>query len=99
MRGVITWDDIKLGFEATAHLPADTFKEPLETIETVMDPLYRKKAINSLLGVWSVDEHYTHVVTTQMDKEALNYTGKVITREAPCGLYDVIYRQDNVTTS
>ena len=64
MRGVITWDDIKLGYDATAHLPADTFKEPLETIEKVMDPLYRKKAINSLLGVWSVDEHYTHVVTT-----------------------------------
>ncbi|MDA8584279.1 hypothetical protein N9L68_08580 [bacterium] len=27
MRGIITWDDIKLGFEATTHLPADTFKE------------------------------------------------------------------------
>jgi len=99
MRGIVTWDDIQLGFDATAHLPANTFKQPLETIEEVMDPLYRKKAINSLLGVWSVDGHYTHVVTTQQDKEALNYQGKVIVRELPCGLYDVIYRQENVTTS
>ena len=70
MRGVITWDEIKSGFDATAHLPADTFKEPLETIEKVMDPLYRTTAIDSMLGVSSVDAHYTHVLITQMDKES-----------------------------
>ena len=49
--GIITWDDIKLGSQATAHLPADTFEEPLEMIEKVMDPLYRKETINAMLGV------------------------------------------------
>lgn len=97
--GMVTWDDIKLGFQATAHLPADTFKEPLEMIEKVMDPFYTKESINSMLGVWSVDDHYTHVVATQQDKEALNYQGQVITREPPCGIFDVTYRQENVTTT
>ena len=52
-----------------------------------------------MLGVWSAYDNFVYVVTTPHDKEALNYQGKVITREAPCGLYDVIYRQENVTTS
>ena len=82
MMGIIIWNDIKLGFDATAHLPADTFKEPLEIIEKVMDPLYRKKAINAMLGVWSVDDHYTHVVATQQDQVALNYQREVICRAA-----------------
>ena len=45
---IVTWDDIKLGFQATAQLSDDTFKESLGVIEQVMDPLYRKKAINAM---------------------------------------------------
>ena len=55
MRGIVTWNDIKLGLNDTAHLPADAFKEPLARIEESIAPMFAKKAINSLLGTWTVD--------------------------------------------
>ena len=61
-REIITWKNIKLTYTATAHLPPDFFKAPLDEIERTIDPELAKKAINSLLGVWSVDRHYTYVV-------------------------------------
>ena len=97
MRGVITWNDVKLGLTATAHLPPDTFQEPLDEIENIMSPEFAKKAINSLLGIWTVDSHHSYVVATQHDNHAMSHGGKVMTREAPGGMYDIIYQQETMT--
>ena len=97
MRGVATRSDLKLRFDATARLPADVFKNPLDEIEAAMAPEFRKQAVNSLLGIWSVDRHYKHVVSTQQDKESIAFNGQILTREAPGGLHDVIYRQQSIT--
>lgn len=76
MRGVITWNDVKFGLTATAHLPPNTFQEPQDQIEKIMNPEFAKKAINSLLGIWTVDTHYSYVVATQHDKHAMNHGGR-----------------------
>ena len=61
-----------------------------------MDPDVRKKGINALLGIWSIDTHTTHIVTTQFDKYDVHFTGKVTTRDAPGGMHDLIYTQLSV---
>ena len=59
-----------------------------------MSPEFAKKAINSLLGIWTVDNNYHYVVATQHDKHAMHHGGEVMTREAPGGMYNIIYQQD-----
>ena len=55
---VCTWDDIKLTYSATAHLPPDFFVAPIATIEATTGEL-GKHAINGLLGLWGIDQHYS----------------------------------------
>jgi hypothetical protein len=49
--------------------------------------------------VWSVDKHYNYIVSTGRDDWSINYGGRVMTREAPGGGTDVIYRQETMVTS
>ena len=73
--------EIKRGFTATAHLPPDFFKCPLDQLENTIDPELAKKAVNSLLGVWSVDRHYTYTVVTQYNGYSFPFDGNVIVRD------------------
>ena len=58
------WDSVKWTYSATAHLPADFFREPIAEIESTI-PELAKQATNSLLGLWGIDSHYSWHVTTQ----------------------------------
>ena len=77
---IVTWSNINITDSATAHLPADFFKSPLDNIERTIDPELAKKAINSILGVWSVDRHYTYMVATQYNSNRFPFDGKVMVR-------------------
>ncbi len=58
---VLTWEDISHTLTATAHLPAGLLTAPLRQMEEAWDgdPL-AKLAVNSLIGLWAVDQHYSH---------------------------------------
>ena len=47
---------------ATAHLPASILAEPLRTMEAAWgeDEVLAKLAVNSLIGLWAIDECYSH---------------------------------------
>ena len=96
---IITWRDLKLGSNATAHLSPDVFKEPLNKIEEVINSELAKKAVNSLLGIWSIDYHYAYMVVTQHNDSSLPYQGQVLTRDAPGGMKDILYRQETIMAS
>ena len=98
MRGIINWNDVKLGLDATAHLQPDIFRQPLEQIQETIHHDFRKKAINALLGIWSIDKRGTHIVTTQFDKYDVLYNGQITTRDAPGGMFDLIYAQEQSST-
>ena len=86
------WDDIKLVFTSSAHLPPDFFVTPIATIEATSGKL-AKQATNGLLGLWGIDSHYSWVVSTQSDEYfELPHKDKVLTRKAPGGV-DKCYRQ------
>ena len=89
-RQVVRLTDTKRYITATAHLPPDFFKGPLDALEETIDPELAKKAVNSLLGVWSVDRHYTYVVATQYNSSSFPFDGKVMVRDAT-GLRDSCY--------
>ena len=56
--------DIKYRLNATAHLPLDSLREPLEVIEACWgDPTNTKLAANSLLGLW-VRKRISYNITT-----------------------------------
>ena len=42
--------DLGLGIRASAHLPHDVFRAPLDAIEEALPPKLRKIAINSWIG-------------------------------------------------
>ncbi len=60
--GVIDWGDITHVLNATAHLPASILAEPLRTMEAAWcgDEVHAKLAVNSLIGLWAIDECYSH---------------------------------------
>lgn len=55
---VITWEDITHTLTATAHLPAGILAEPLEKMEAAWDGdrTLAKTSVNSLIGLWAIDE-------------------------------------------
>ena len=82
----VKWEDIKYTYTATAHLPADFFREPIAEIEASI-PELAKEAVNSLLGLWSLDEHTSWMVATQQDEYlVLPHDDKVLIRPAPGGV-------------
>jgi hypothetical protein len=58
--GVVSWADISHVFSATAHYPCDLLAAPLREMETAWEgsPL-AKLAVNSLIGLLSIDETRT----------------------------------------
>ena len=63
---VITWDDISHTLTATAHLPANILAEPLERMEQAWldNSVLAKLSVNSLIGLWAIDEASTLKVQT-----------------------------------
>ncbi len=47
----VAWRDIKWTYTATAHLPADFFREPLAKIERTIAPELVNPATSSRLGL------------------------------------------------
>jgi hypothetical protein len=56
--GVIAWEDVSHTLTATAHLPAGLLAEPLEKMEHAWngDATLGKLSVNSLIGLWCIDE-------------------------------------------
>ena len=97
-KGQCTWDDIKLTYSSTAHLPPDFFVQPIATIEATTGEL-AKQATNGLLGLWGIDAHYSWMVSTQADEYfALPHKDKVMIRKAPGGV-DVAYAGKHYCTA
>ena len=80
--GQATRDDIKLTCSSTAHLDPNFFVQPIGTIDATTGEL-AKQAVNGLLGLWGIDNHFSWVVSTQADEYfALLHKDKVMTRKA-----------------
>ena len=59
--GVICWQDISHRIIAQGHLPADVLKKPLERMEEAWGDIgLGKQSINSMIGVWMLDECYSY---------------------------------------
>ncbi len=58
--GVITWTDIPWKLTATGRLPHDVFRKPLETMEKAWDNGLGKQAVNSMIGLWCLDESFAY---------------------------------------
>ncbi len=56
--GVLTWDSLSHTLTATAHLPAGLLSEPLRVMEEAWDGdlTLAKLSVNSLIGLWAIDE-------------------------------------------
>ena len=64
---VISWSDISHTLTATAHLPAGLLAEPLEAMERAWqsdESTLAKLSVNSLIGLWAIDEATTLKVRT-----------------------------------
>jgi len=60
---VICWEDISHTLTASANLSADLFVKPLEQMEEAWEgSVHAKRAVNSLIGLWCLDEVYSHKV-------------------------------------
>ena len=60
-KGIISWDHILFGINASAHLPPNTLRGPLETMENAWPDTdigrdLKKKSINSMLGLMCIEE-------------------------------------------
>ena len=66
--GVLTWDDIPYGINATCRLPCDFLETALdkidETREKTCKPDEKKLSINSMLGLWANPKQYSFLVKT-----------------------------------
>jgi len=56
--GILGWADISHTLTASAHLPSSLLSEPLEVMEKAWreDRTLAKLSINSLIGLWAIDE-------------------------------------------
>ena len=64
--GVIGWDHVSHTFTATSNLPADLFVRPLLQMENAWPSgsIHAKRSINSLIGLWCLDEPVCYTVIT-----------------------------------
>ena len=62
--GVVCWADVTHRIRATAQYPADTFAKPLQTMEEAWKAVghgdLAKRSVNSLIGLWCLDENYSY---------------------------------------
>jgi len=61
---VIGWEDIPWKLTATGRLPHDVFRKPLETMEKAWDNGLGKQSINSMIGLWCLDETFNYKLTS-----------------------------------
>ena len=64
---MIKWEDVSHTLSATAHLPASILAEPLELMEQAWGDdncVLAKLSVNSLIGLWAIDEVSTLKVQT-----------------------------------
>ena len=67
--GVITWDDITHTLSATAHHAADVLKRPLQIMEEAWGEMeHGKRSVNSIVGLWCIDERYVHRLISSNDE-------------------------------
>ena len=67
--GVITWDDISHMLTATAHHPADILKRSLQIMEEAWGEMeHGKRSINSIVGLWCIDERFVHKLISSNDE-------------------------------
>ena len=61
----IKWGDLRLGINGSGNLPAGYLTEALQTCEDAWeqtsDTSLSKKSVNSWLGLFATDRHYTYV--------------------------------------
>ena len=70
--GVIKWEDISHVLTATAHLPAGILAEPLRKMEAAWEgeEVLAKFSVNSLIGLWAIDEaSLTKVRTSTLEED------------------------------
>ena len=66
--GVIQWSDISCRLTATAHLPPDLLKKPLEKMEAAWGEIgLQKIACNAMIGTWMLDESYSYSLMSSND--------------------------------
>ena len=84
---IIKWDDIKLGFDASGHLPKTFFKPLLKQIqEAWRDEALYKKGVNSMIGCWFINENTRYCVeTSNDDRRLIGFDGHEILKDAGCG--------------
>ncbi len=58
---IISWEDVSHTLTATAHLPAGLLTQPLRKMEEAWQgDRLAKLAINSLIGLWAIDQAFSH---------------------------------------
>jgi hypothetical protein len=58
--GAIVWSDVSHKITATGRLPHDIFRKPLETMEKAWEHGLGKQSINSMIGLWCLDESFSY---------------------------------------
>ena len=82
--GVISWVDISHILTATAHHPADILTQPLRVMEAAWEgAVHGKRSINSVVGLWCIDESWAHKHTSSKDN-----------RDAPPGALKSIFHYE-----
>ena len=100
-RNIITWNDIKLGYDASGHLPKDFFKPLLPQLEEAFgDEALYKKGINSMIGCWFINDNARyHVETSNDDRRLIGFDGSQYVKVAGHGYVDHIERIQLESTS
>ena len=69
--GMLTWDDIPYGINATCRLPCDFLLTALDKIDETWEKTgqpgtedIKKLSANSMLGLWAKPKQYSFVVKT-----------------------------------
>ena len=100
---VITWEDVSHTLTATAHLPAGLLTEPLELMEKAWegDLTLAKLSINSLIGLWAIDEASAVKVRTSRREDDAPLSGCLTSTFHYEGgyIYDFVTRQKLVTNA
>ena len=88
--------DISHTLTATAHHPADILTQPLRVMEAASGELpqsspasaHGKRSINSVVGLWCIDETFTHKHVSSSDD-----------RDAPPGSLKSVFHYDGGFTN
>jgi hypothetical protein len=64
--GVLSWNDLQYKLTATAHLPADVFRKPIDDMLEYWGPDLdnAKRSINAMIGIWGIVESFVWSTTS-----------------------------------